>query len=120
MAAEKEFPGLDGDALKATEAIFQDGQALGAGFRFGIVRGHWRLGWRRCQEIAQEPRNTLAYLKKIQPFLEDKEIILEIGTGKQPYSVYEKAPRTAGAPAATAPATSAVPIGALQMPDLLT
>ena len=37
--------------------------------------------------------NTLRrYLRKIQHCLEEKNLILEIGTGKQSYSVHKKAP----------------------------
>lgn len=34
------------------------------------------------------------YLKKIQPCLQQKGVILDIGKGRQPYSVYEASPST--------------------------
>jgi hypothetical protein len=120
VGAEKEFPGLDGDALKATEAIFKMDKPWGPGSASELCEAIGDWDGDAAKKSPKSRANTLGrYLKKIQPFLEDKEIILEIGTGKQPYSVYEKAPPAAEAPAGTTPATSAVPIGALQTPDIL-
>jgi hypothetical protein len=118
VEAEKEFPGLDGDALKATEAIFRMDKPWGPGSASELCEALGDWDGDAAKKSLKSRANTLGrYLKKIQPFLEDKGVILEIGSGKQPYSVCEKVPPTAGAMAATTPATSAVPMSALQTPD---
>jgi len=127
VEAEKEFPGLEGDALKAAEAIFRMDKPWGPGSASELCEALGDWNGEAAKKSLKSRANTLGrYLKKVQPFLEEKGVILEIGSGKQPYSVYEKAPPTARTTAEAASATtaetvptgSAEPVNVLQTTDL--
>jgi hypothetical protein len=88
VAAEKEFPGLDGDALKAAEAIFRMDKPWGPGSASELCDALGDWDGEGTKKSAKSRANTLGrYLKKIQSYLAEKGVILEIGTGKKPYSV---------------------------------
>ena len=90
VAEERPFPDLEGDAHKAAEAIFNMDKPWGPGSASALCEelGDWDG---ESKKSLKSRANTLGrYLKKIQPFLENKGVILEIGRGKQPYSVWEE------------------------------
>ena len=91
---------------------------MGAGIGVGTVRtlGDWD-GETAKKELKSRANTLGRYLKKIQPYLKDKGITLEIGTGKQPYSVSENAPPSAPPTAEAKPADSAAPVNVLQTND---
>jgi hypothetical protein len=54
----------------------------------------------KSKKTVQSRGNSLGrYLKKVQPFLKGKGIMLEIVKGKQPYLIYQETPAKAEAPA---------------------
>ena len=114
VAAEKEFPGLGGDALKAAEAIFNMDKPWGPGSAVELCDaiGDWD-GEAAKKEIKSRANTLGRYLKKIQPFLKEKKVILEITKSKLPYSVYVETP-TATTTAANSPAASSIPMQALE------
>ena len=93
VEAEKDSPVWTVMVLKAAEAIFKMNKPWGPGAASELseVLDDW--DGEGSKKSAKSRANTLGrYLKKIQPFLEEKGVILEIKSGKQPYSVYEKTP----------------------------
>ena len=114
VEAEKEFPGLEGDALKAAEAIFKMDKPWGPGSASELCDALGDWDGEAGKKSPKSRANTLGrYLKKIQPFLKEKDVILEIGKGRQPYSVCEKTPPTVE----TGPAASSAPVNLLQRAD---
>ena len=119
VEAEKQFPGLEGDALKAAEAIFKMDKPWGPGSASELCEALGDWDGEASKKSLKSRANTLSrYLKKIQPFLGEKDVILEIGKGKQPYSISEKAPATTPMKADTTPAASAAPTAPLPLADL--
>jgi hypothetical protein len=100
VAAEKEFPGLDGDSLKAAEAILNMDKPWGPGSATELCEALGDWDGDKSKKTVQSRGNSLGrYLKKVQPFLKGKGIMLEIVKGKQPYLIYQETPAKAEAPA---------------------
>lgn len=128
VEAEKEFPGLDGDALKAAEAILNMDKPWGPGSATELCAalGDWD-GEAGKKELKSRANTLGRYLKKIQPFLKEKRVVMEIATGRQPYTIYEEKKEEASAkPDAETKAVSHTPKPVLDistwpaLPDVLT
>ncbi len=90
VEAEKQFPGLEGDALKAAEAIFKVDKPRGPGSATELCEalGNWD-GEANRKDIKRRANTLGRYLKKVQSFLGKQGVTLKIKRGRQPYTVYE-------------------------------
>jgi hypothetical protein len=121
IAEKKDFPGLDGDALKAAEAILKMAKPWGPGSACDLCESLGDWDGEITKKNPKSRANTLGrYLKKLQFHLADKGVILEIRGGKFKYKIREeireKEPTTAVANTVIMSATG-VPFSTSELPE---
>lgn len=94
VAARQDFPALEGTALKLAKAIQKLGKTLKKGRKWGPgnaselceALGNWD-GEEGVRELVRRANTAGRYLKRIQPYLAERGVRLDIGSGKAKYTV---------------------------------